>query len=248
MSTFENYFSSITGTAIRPLIKFIPLLILFTAYCFPVLSQDTAVINDTISFSNKLITDTIASEDMFIKPYQEIDQIGIQPETIEKTAATKEKKKKKEKTYPANYSAKNAALWATGFPGLGQVYNKKYWKLPIVYGLIGTMLYFVVSNGMNLVEFNGYITNVYDNVPNPAPYDQLELSDIESLRDTYRRNVQLAAFGTIFAWGLSIVDASVDAHMRGFDISDNLSMKVKPELNYSNFTYYTGIGVNLNFK
>jgi hypothetical protein len=85
-------------------------------------------------------------------------------------------------------------------------------------------------------------------VPNPSPYNQLDLSEIETFRNNYRRNVQIAAFGTIFAWGLSIVDAVVDAHLKGFDISDKLTLKVKPELNYSNLTYYTGIGVNLRFK
>jgi hypothetical protein len=60
--------------------------------------------------------------------------------------------------------------------------------------------------------------------------------------------VQIASFGTVFAWGLSIVDAVVDAHLRPFDISDKLTLRIKPEINYANLTYYTGIGVNLNFK
>ena len=115
-------------------------------------------------------------------------------------------------------------------------------------GSLSTTLYFVVSNSLKLKEFNGYIWNIYDSVPNPEPYTDLPLTQIETFRNTYRRNVQLASFGTLFAWGLSIVDAVVDAHLHSFDISDKLTMKIKPELNYSNFTYYTGIGVHLNFK
>lgn len=156
--------------------------------------------------------------------------------------------KKQKKTDTTHYSAKKAAIWAAACPGLGQIYNKKYWKLPIVYGAIGAATYFVAANAKKLRTFNGYIRNIYDSVPNPSPYNQLDLSEIETFRNNYRRNVQIAAFGTIFAWGLSIVDAVVDAHLKGFDISDKLTLKVKPELNYSNLTYYTGIGVNLRFK
>lgn len=160
----------------------------------------------------------------------------------------KNKNKKQKKIDTTHYSPKKAAIWGAAFPGLGQVYNKKYWKLPIVYGVLGTVMYFVASNGKKLREFNGYIRNVYDSVPNPAPYNTIDLDQIESFRNTYRRNVQIASFGTVFAWGLSIVDAVVDAHLRPFDISDKLTLRIKPEINYSNLTYYTGIGVNLNFK
>ena len=146
--------------------------------------------------------------------------------------------KKQKKVDTTQYSPKKAAIWGAAFPGLGQVYNKKYWKLPIVYGILGTVMYFVASNGKKLREFNGYIRNEYDSIPNPAPYDQIGLSEIESFRNTYRRNVQIASFGTVFAWGLSIVDAVVD----------KLTFKIKPTINYSNFTYYTGIGVHLNLK
>ena len=159
---------------------------------------------------------------------------------------TKQKKQKKVDT--THYSPKKAAIWGAAFPGLGQVYNKRYWKLPIVYGVLGTVIYFVASNGKKLKTFNGYIRNIYDSIPNPEPYTDLSLGQIESFRNTYRRNVQIASFGTIFAWGLSIVDAVVDAHLRSFDISDKLTLKVKPQINYSNFTYYSGIGVHLNFK
>ena len=158
------------------------------------------------------------------------------------------KKKKEKKIDTTHYSPKKAAIWGASFPGLGQIYNKKYWKLPIVYGVLGTAIYFVVSNGQKLHTYNGYIRNYYNNIPNPAPYNQLGLNEIESFRNSYRRNVQIAAFGTVFAWGLAIVDAVVDAHLHHFDISDKLTIKFKPELNYTNFTYYAGIGVHLNLK
>ncbi|MDB5227889.1 MAG: hypothetical protein JWN78_2082 [Bacteroidota bacterium] len=147
-----------------------------------------------------------------------------------------------------HYSPKKAALWALACPGLGQIYNKKYWKLPIVYGLMGAVIYFVAANVKKLREYNGYIRNAYDSVPNPSPVDQLDVSEIETYRNTYRRNVQLASFGTALVWGLSIVDAVVDAHLHSFDISDKLSMKIKPQINSFDNSFYTGLAVNLNFK
>ncbi len=167
---------------------------------------------------------------------------------IQKNSSITTKNKKNKKVDTTHYSPKKAAIWGAAFPGLGQVYNKKYWKLPIVYGVLGTVIYFVASNGIKLKKFNGYIRNIYDSIPNPSPYNTLGLSEIETFRDGYRKNLQIACFGTIFAWGLSIVDAVVDAHLRHFDISDKLTLKIKPELNYSNFTYYAGIGLHLNFK
>jgi hypothetical protein len=146
------------------------------------------------------------------------------------------------------YSPKKAALLALACPGLGQIYMKKYWKLPIVYGVMGTVIYFVAANAQRLKEFNGYIRNSYSNIPNPAPFDQLDISQLETNRDYYRRNVQLASFGTMFAWGLSIIDAVVDAHLHAFDINDKLSMKLKPQINSFDNSYYTGIAVNLTFK
>ena len=205
---------------------------------FKIISVDS---NDTTEPSETIVTvKKIKKEGYNDSVYNKVDS------SLTITTNTKIKKQKKIDT--THYSPKKAAIWGAAFPGLGQIYNKRYWKLPIVYGVLATALYFVVSNGLKLKQFNGYISNIYDSVPNPAPYDQLDLSQIESYRNSYRRNVQLASFGTIFAWGLSIVDAVVDAHLRHFDISDKLTLKVKPQVNYSNFTYYAGIGVNLNFK
>ena len=147
-----------------------------------------------------------------------------------------------------HYSPKKAALRALAFPGLGQVYNKKYWKLPIVYGLMGGVIYLLAANVKLLREYNGYIRNIYDSIPNPSPIDQLDVTGIETYRDTYRRNVQLAAFGTALVWGLSIVDAVVDAHLHSFDINDKLSMKIKPQFNSFDNSFYTGLAVNLTFK
>ncbi len=228
-------------------------LILLLISCLTIKAQDF-IENDSNVISNhslsddsivRLKTPTLLSS----KPIDssKLSSLSMLDDSLS-TSSTNKKIKKQKKVDTTHYSPKKAAIWAAGFPGLGQVYNKKYWKLPIVYGVIGTVLYFVVSNGQKLRQFNGYISNVYDSIDNPSPYNTLDLSELETYRNTYRKNVQLASFGTVFAWGLSIVDAVVDAHLHSFDISDKLALKIKPQINYSNFTYYTGIGVNLTFK
>lgn len=215
--------------------------------------QDSiAIINDssTTTVAAKYPVDSTSIEDTAHNPFVKLYYQNKLKKTdsLENSTTKNIKKKKEKKIDTKQYSPKKAAIWGAAFPGLGQIYNKRYWKLPIVYGVIGTVLYFVVSNGQKLHTFNGYIRNMYDSIPLPTPYNQLSLSDIETLRNGYRTNLQIASFGTIFAWGLSIVDAVVDAHLHHFDISDKLSIKIKPALNYTNFTYYAGIGVHLNFK
>jgi len=202
----------------------------------PYVSKDSVIIKDT----TKRRFLKAEKQDTIISKIEQNDSII--------TSSSNKKIKKQKKIDTAYYSPKKAAILAAACPGLGQIYMKKYWKLPIVYGLMGGVLYFVISNGQNLRKYNGYISNVYDSVPNPSPIDNLTLSQIETYRNTYRKNVQIASFGTVIVWGLSIVDAVVDAHLHSFDMSDKLAIKVKPQLNYSNFTYYAGIGVNLTFK
>ncbi len=253
MRQFENYLDS----NLKDVFIKITLVIFLIFYYSITIAQDSLKTNailttekskfDTLAAFKKLISirDTLKNNDSISEVLID-DNSQAKDSTL--IAATNKKIKKQKKIDTTHYSPKKAAIWGASFPGLGQIYMKKYWKLPIVYGIIGATLYFVVSNGQNLKKYNGYIRNVYDSIPNPAPLDQLDLGNLETRRNTYRKNLQIASFGTIFAWGLSIVDAVVDAHLHSFDISDKLAIKVKPQINYSNFTYYTGIGLNLKIK
>lgn len=224
------------------------ILLFILSYAKPSAAQTQ---KDTVIHTAQAFTDSsISISDTFRNPFVKMYQYGntIKPDSLANDASVSKKIKKAKKTDTTHYSPKKAALWALGFPGLGQIYNKKYWKLPIVYAVIGTVTYFVASNGIKLKQFNGYLRNSYNDIENPAPYNSLSLSQIETIRNGYRRNVQIASFGTILAWGLSIVDATVDAHLRSFDISDKLTLHVNPQLNYTNLTYYAGITVNLGLK
>ena len=145
-------------------------------------------------------------------------------------------------------SAKDAALLGGMFPGLGQIYNRKYWKLPIVYGGIAGSIYWLASSAIKTKEYNGYLVKAAKNEPLPPNIAIYGTSQIESIRNTHRRNVQLATFVTVMVWGFTILDAAVDAHIRPFDVSDNLSMQIKPSIHQFQQENYFALSVNLNLK
>ncbi|MCB9034631.1 MAG: hypothetical protein H6553_12395 [Chitinophagales bacterium] len=145
-------------------------------------------------------------------------------------------------------SPKKAALLALACPGLGQIYNKKYWKLPIVYGAMAGTIFWLARQAKQLKQYNGYIVAKENGGNLPTNIAAYSKSEIIYYRDNYRKNTQLAAFATFFVWGLSIVDAAVDAHMQGFDISDDLTMKITPKIGLQNEQMVTGINIKFNFK
>ena len=130
------------------------------------------------------------------------------------------------------HNPNKAALFSAIVPGLGQAYNKKYWKMPIIYTAIGTSLYFGVSNSRNFNKYKtAYINRLDDD---PETIDQFEglLSDagLESDIDFYQRNRDLAFIVTGLFYIFNIVDAAVDAHLFYFPKNDNLSFNLEPSL------------------
>jgi hypothetical protein len=117
-----------------------------------------------------------------------------------------------------------AMLYSAICPGLGQIYNKKYWKLPILYAGLGTAVYFIFFNqhyyNMYNNQLSGYNPNAANNI-----YSTSELSDLITYYHNDRDLSYIIALGVYF---ISIVDANVDAQMRGFDVSDNISLRFSP--------------------
>ena len=139
----------------------------------------------------------------------------------------------------------NRALWLSMLcPGLGQVYNRRYWKLPIVVGGFVGMGYAISWNNKMLKDYTKAYSDIMDNDPNTKSYmdfypPTVSESDIDpeylkktlkSKKDFFRRNRDLCIIGIAGVYLICLVDAYVDAAMSKFDISDDLSMKVKPTL------------------
>lgn len=135
-------------------------------------------------------------------------------------------------TLPKHSPAK-ATYLSLAVPGLGQAYNKKYWKIPIVYALIGTPLFFGIDQQRSFNEFkDAYVERTKGNA---TKYDGVYSDDnLLSLIDFHRQNRDLFFVLTGVAYALNVVDAAVDAHLFYFDVSDDLSARLVPKIQYSN--------------
>ena len=136
------------------------------------------------------------------------------------------------------------ALWlALVIPGGGQIYNRKYWKLPIIYGGFLGCVYALNWNNMMYRDYSQAYIDIMDSDPNTKSYENFiprgydierNLTRIKDLfrrkKDYYRRYRDLSIFAMIGVYALSIVDAYVDAELSSFDISRDLSMKVSPSV------------------
>lgn len=138
-----------------------------------------------------------------------------------------------------------AAFFSAVLPGLGQAYNKKYWKIPLVYGALGTGMYFYISNNKNYHKYRdayksrleGYVT------------DDLAFLDNNRLiagQKFYQRNRDLSALVTLAFYALNIIDANVDAALIQFNVDENLS--VKPFIYPNDVTLKTNVGLTLNYN
>jgi hypothetical protein len=132
------------------------------------------------------------------------------------------------------HSPRKAAIRSAILPGWGQVYNKKYWKVPLVYGALGTTTYLFFRNLTQYNDSREAYKLAVDNDPTndnqiKQPYysvkDQPER--IKSFRNAVRQNMDYCVLFFILFWGLNVVDASVDAHLKSFDVSDNLSIHIR---------------------
>jgi hypothetical protein len=148
--------------------------------------------------------------------------------------------------------ASKAALRSTILPGLGQVYNKKYWKVPIVYGIIAipVSLYSYNRKWYNLTRNAYTIRSANDsaNFGKIAP-ELIPLSSeaLRLYRNEFRKNMDFSLLGILLAWGLNVVDATVDGHLRGFDISDEVSLKLSPKLSTGNASGQMGLSATFYF-
>ena len=139
---------------------------------------------------------------------------------------------------------KRAALYSTILPGAGQVYTKKYWKVPIIYaGLITSAYYINESN-----DFYQLYKSTYLNRINGITTDKFQGtysdSDLKTLTDHYRRNREVSALLFTLTYVLNIVDASVNAHLFDYDVSDDLSLHIQPMY----FSKENATGLSLSFN
>jgi hypothetical protein len=162
---------------------------------------------------------------------------------------TKANKKKNKAIYG---EARKATVMSAILPGLGQAYNRKWWKVPIVYAGIGGFGYLLYSKQQ---EYNGYSANLKaetDGDPLTINETKYTGDQLLTLKNDVRKFRDLGAIGCVIIYVLNIVDANVDAHLKTFDVSDDLSLQIRPYSNtycYNNSVgFQTGVSLNLKFK
>tara|TARA_B110000037_G_C17003038_1_gene458045 strand:+ start:84 stop:644 length:561 start_codon:yes stop_codon:yes gene_type:complete len=152
---------------------------------------------------------------------------------------------------PTERNPKRAALLSIVTPGLGQAYNKKYWKMPIVYAGLGTAGFFFFNNRKYYNEFkDAYIQDINVGDGDVSKYYDLGYTkpDIQSAAEQYQTWMEYSAVAFIAVYVLQIVDASVDAHLYYFDVSDDLSLNISPTLQYTpNYRPVNSLGLQLTF-
>lgn len=141
-------------------------------------------------------------------------------------------------------------------PGWGQATNKEYWKIPLVYGVLAIpgALYFYNDSWYNKTKY-AYEAKFKAQAPTldssglagiDPQLKNLGLASLQSYRNTFRRDRDYSILYFILAWGLQVADATVFAHLKQFDVSDDLSLQIKPQFNPA--TKSSGFGLVLNFK
>ena len=189
-----------------------------------------------LSFSQKK-EDTLVVRNDSILPIKGIDSARL---SIKNSVSRKK------------HSPRKAALRSTILPGWGQVYNRKIWKVPIVYGALGTTAGVFIYNIKQYKEiqfaYKTLVNNDTGNFHKIAPELQAFITyratdALFNARSEVRQNIDYSVLIFLAFWGLNVVDALVDAHLKDFDVSPDLSLKLKPTYNSS----FSNLGVSLVF-
>jgi hypothetical protein len=147
------------------------------------------------------------------------------------------------------HSPKKATLLSVALPGTGQLYNRKYWKAPIVYAALGTSIYFFTYNRIEYNKFrSAYIDRLDSTKTAPAWANGIPTDRLRAESEQFRNRSEFAFIGVFLVYILQIVDATVDAHLFTFDVSDDLSLRLLPTQTYTAYQYKTGVNLSLNWR
>jgi Family of unknown function (DUF5683) len=165
---------------------------------------------------------------------------------------------KKESFFHRNFVKKYpnprvAALLSFVLPGAGQAYNKKWWKIPIVYGALGGMTWLALDNDkeyQKLKKNYKLLVDGDDNTnPTEAPYIYMSAPQMKGYRDQFRGYTEKSYLFLGITYLLAVTDAFVDAHLSQFDVSDDLSLRLAPDIQSASggFGASFGVGIQLGF-
>jgi len=154
-------------------------------------------------------------------------------------------------------SPAKAAFYSAILPGLGQAYNKKYWKIPVVYAALGTGIYFYIDNNNEYNRYRDAFKNRLagfdddefwgtDSQGNALSSPQISNDALIRAQSTLSKNREISLLITIGIYVLNIIDANVDAHLLQFNVDKNLALK--PHFKFNELDATTNLGLTLNFQ
>jgi len=155
---------------------------------------------------------------------QEKDTLVIITDTVPKS----DRIEQKDSIFLAKHSPKKATIYSAVLPGLGQIYNHKYWKVPIVYAGFGGLIYGIVYNDNKYDYYKEQYKYMLDN--NLTEWKDLTIQQAEVYKDYHKRYRDLFYIGTAGFYVLQIIDATVDAHLINYDISEDIALIIDPAI------------------
>ena len=146
-------------------------------------------------------------------------------------------------------SARKATILSAILPGAGQIYNRKYWKAPIIYAALGGLGYWAYTNQVQYKFYSNNLLYANDDDETTIPTVNYSNTDLITQKKYYKKYRDLAIIVGVGVYIINIIDANVDAHLKTFDVSDDLSLQIKP---YTNIDYNSklqaGVSLKLRFK
>ena len=143
------------------------------------------------------------------------------------------------------FNPTKAGLYSAVLPGLGQYYNKKYWKIPIVYGAIGVSMYYYINSNQKYNQYRDAYKRRLEGYTDDA-FSFYDNNRLISAQKFYQRNRDLSALFVVGFYVLNIVDASVDAALIQFNVNENLS--VRPDVYMNDVTSRANVGLTFNYN
>lgn len=153
---------------------------------------------------------------------------------------------------PINYPPPNplapakAAFYSAIFPGGGQIYNKKYWKVPFVYGGMGLSIYYYSFNNKKYHEYRDAYKDLLQGKPLTGQLEGLDADRLIRAQKFHQKNRDLSMLITVGLYVLQILEANVDAHLMQFNVNENLSLR--PQLQQNEIDYKHNMGLNLSYQ
>jgi hypothetical protein len=151
--------------------------------------------------------------------------------------------KKKKDHHPRNASILSAIV-----PGAGQIYNRKWWKPPIIWAAMGGLGYYFLQNQNLYTEYRNDVRNLAKGDTASVKNIKYDIDQLQTKKLTYRKHRDLFAFGLIAVYAVQIIDANVDGHLRTFDVSDDLSLELRAKPLCTGTVFGAGLSLRLNFK